>query len=251
MAVSFRADAAAGTGAGAASSTTITVPASAQVGDVAVIGAVIGSGSVTLTTPSGWAVRSGPDAQSSANSTSWLLSKTIAAGDPGSTVTLAFSASQRTAVQMTVLAGATETGLSVTSAAKGGASSTDTVPSVASVPGGSGFLAVLTNRTGTASQITCTVGSPYTVGANGSYATSGAAAPNVAVFTGYQLPSSTGSLGGENKTTNVNTVGVMYAVTVPAGGAAKLRLGSAAPSALYVGAASVQKVFLGSGQVWP
>lgn len=108
-AVTFRAGATTQTVTGT-SPGSITIPSGAQVGDVALIGVAHDDALVTMTTPSGWTLTtmdagSNPQASTASDTSTQVFHRVLQAGDPGSAVTLAFSAAANAVVGMAVFAG--------------------------------------------------------------------------------------------------------------------------------------------------
>lgn len=207
----FVADASYTSGTGTSSTSNVTIPVSAAANDVAIITAIHPTG--LLTTPTGWTVLSGPDPTSSSNANSYALIRTLASGDAGTTVLMSWSATNRVVAHLAVYRDATASGVSVTKITKAGASTTDLVPS-ATAPAGGVFHAAITTRAGFATATVESLGSPYTVGTNGTVATNGSSAPAMNIAAGYQLPSSTATLGGETETANQSHLSVSYAVVL-------------------------------------
>jgi hypothetical protein len=127
------------------SSLSITIPAGAAAGQVAVLTVNNSSSTNTLTTPTGWAVQSGPDVVGT-NSATWLFTKTLVSGDPGSSVSLAFGAAARVTADMAVYSGVTVTGVQVGLNSESTATATPTLPSLTGVPAGAAVHASFGRR---------------------------------------------------------------------------------------------------------
>lgn len=222
MAAAFRANALGNDGITANTTTcAVTIPAGAAVGDVALVVLENNASATTITTaPSGWTLKSGPDDNTASNS--WLYSKTIASGEPGSTVTWTFSATTRPVATMTVFSGATETGMTVATPNTDTTSvSSLTVPTIASVPAGAAVVALFgRNRTATSgTPADVTVASPYSQGGTDRAASAFAAGTNASTEVAYQLAASAGSYGGESLSiTGGTSRGTTYLVSLPATG---------------------------------
>lgn len=134
--VFLRATATAGGGATTnLSSLTITIPSTAKIGDIAVMTLGIVNNTSTLTTPTGWTVVDNTTDASGTAAAGWLLTKTIASGDPGSSVSLTFSNTCHPTATMRVYANATLTGAQLNKTAYGTtAATTFTLPTVTLVP---------------------------------------------------------------------------------------------------------------------
>jgi hypothetical protein len=199
-------------------SMTVTIPSAAQVGDVAVAHMLTSALSVTeVFTASGWTQRLGPDDSTAASNTfGHVFTKTIASGDPGSSVTFTHTNNRRMAGTLTVWAGVTETGLSSGTLADGSAGTTADLPTVASVQSGAAVIALFGRRSAVATQMSSvTVPSGYT--AADESRTNIATAGNIACRVGYKIAATPGSYGGETATTVTDThTGVDYLFVLPA-----------------------------------
>lgn len=82
-----------------------TIPASAQVGDIALLAATQATGVNTMTGPAGWTQIAGP-AVINSNITAYLWAKKLVAGDPGATVTVTATGGARFVGLMSVFSGA-------------------------------------------------------------------------------------------------------------------------------------------------
>src|SRR5438874_1695592 len=89
-------------------SLSITIPGAAAAGQVAVLFADVDSTTVTLTTPTGWTLRSGPDV---ATASGWVYTKTLVSGDVGTAQTLTYSAASKNGATMMVFSGVGEDGI--------------------------------------------------------------------------------------------------------------------------------------------
>lgn len=214
MAAAFRASALAGDGSSSGSSTlTFTIPATAQVGDVALIEATTGVNSVTLTTPSGWTKLSGPDLSASVTNTH-LLVRTLQAGDPGAGVTLTFSGSSRCDGVMAVYSGVTQTGLLWASQIDSTATTTPALPSLASVPAGAMVVALQGRRVGNETPATITPASGYTAaGTAQTNFTTGAV--ELTSTASHLVAASAGTQGGVNTASSPTSIGTSYLVALP------------------------------------
>lgn len=249
MAVAFRASAVGGAGQSATTSTiSITIPGTAVAGDVAAL-AVSTSGN-TVTTPTGWTLRSGPDAATSTDS--YLYTKTLVSGDVGASLTLTCSAAGRFLASMIVVSGATETGAVFGTVAGEASGTTPTLPSVASVPANSIVVAFITRRRGGTPAPTITY-------PNGGYTTTGGvttgygAAPEFATLGGYKIITTSGTYGGDVEATDTASVGNNYLIGFPPATTliSRLKIGSSLVDSIKVGSSTCAKVYVGSTQIWP
>lgn len=201
----------------------ITIPSSGVggtviAGDVATLQVLMSqAGTTTLTTPSGWSVSSGPDVASSAGARSYLLNKTLASGDIGTTLTLTFSAFTRVTATLEIESGVTTTGQVVGTPAVDATVSDGTppVPTVASVPAGSTVLCFM-GRATTSGATSPTVGLPsgFTTAAS-NVSTGYSATGNTTTASGRLDAASAGSYGGGSGTSSPNTAGIDYTIAYP------------------------------------
>lgn len=167
----------------------------------------------TLTTPSGWTLRSGPD-DPSTSARSWVFTRTLQAGDPGANVSLAgWAGSIRISAVIVVKSGVTETGIQIDKVSDGTATGTYTLPTLTGVPAGAVLTAAfLRRRSGAAGVIT--VPSPYTAQTNTDPANTYAAGANTFQRSGTVVTGG-GSVGGESGSTGVTSIGTNYLVSLP------------------------------------
>ena len=219
MSVAFRASASAGGGSTATvSSLSITVPTSGTggtvaAGDDAVIAVTASTSSVALTVPAGWTLVSGPD--KSYQNVSWLLRKTLVAGDLAASVSLVFSASVLATATMLVGTGTTTTGLLSGALIESSTTTTPKLPTVASVPSGALVFAFMGRRF--VGSTIPTLGLPAAFTAGPSAATNFAGGPELSSLAGWQVTTAAGSISGTG-TSSPNTVGVDYVIAYPATG---------------------------------
>jgi hypothetical protein len=205
MAGAFRTSVQAGNAATSTSSSlSITIPATAQPGDVAVL-TVATTNTSTLTTPTGWTVRSAD----TGTGMSYILTKTLVAGDINTAITLSFSATTKPTATIVVYSGVTETGLTLAKTVVSTATVTWTVPSVAATASGVVHYASASRTAGTI-QTTSTTPTTYTLAS--SSASSSTTAPNSSAFSFYKLTASSATVGGETHTLNQTNTGTAYAI---------------------------------------
>lgn len=213
MAVAFRASATANDASTTAQTNAVfTIPATAQVGDVAVVSLEDSNAGTTMTTPTGWTVQHGPDAGTAA-STSWLFSKTLASGEPGATVTFTKSSGSRYIGEMIVFSGCTDTGI-VVAATTGEASGTTTVIPTLTSPANAALITFVNRRRGGTPAPTITIPAGYTSVAQ--VTTNFGALPEICLKGGYKAATTAGTYGGETATTDTASVGSTYLVALPA-----------------------------------
>jgi len=203
---------------GTTSSFTITFPAAAAVDDIAVVTVNSLNTTVTLTTPTGWTLSSGPD-RASANS-GWLLYKVLTSADiTAGSVTLAFSAAQQCNAIMEVLRGATATGMLSALATDATSDTNAPSPSIASVPASAWFGLSFVYRIGATPPPDVGLITGYTQGAR--VASGNGASPEFSVECQYQIPGTAGTYGGETgtlATSGTNQTGLVYAIAFPSSG---------------------------------
>lgn len=206
-----------GATSGAPSSTSITIPAGAAIGDVALAVVQVTNTVTVSAAPSGWTLQSGPITDGTDNT--WLYSKTLVSGDPGTSVTWTFSSTTRPIIEMTVFTGVIDTGIQVaTPNTDSSATSTLTVPTLASVPAGAAVVALFgrarSGTSGTPADVTVT--SPYSQGANERASTAFSAGRNSCAEVAYQIAASAGSYGGESLSiTGGTSIGTTFLVALP------------------------------------
>jgi hypothetical protein len=213
MAVAYGQTAQAGDGQSSeTNSLVINIPGAAGATDVAVLWVECNS-NPSLSTPSGWTLRSGPDAVGT-NSTGWCFTRTLIAGDSGDPVTLSFSGTTRCVASMLTFTGGTETGLLIDVVTETSATNSPTLPSIASVPANS-MLAASFNRRRTGIPGNTTVPGGYTQPGGISPGTNYATGVNVFADSGYRLITTGGTYGGESGSTGVTAIGNNYLVVIP------------------------------------
>lgn len=222
MSAGFRADAIGAANSSAVTSSTIVVPTTGTggtvvAGDVARL--VVASTSTTatlsaVTSPGGtWTVRSGPDGPAAA----YLLTKTLAAGDIGATLTLTFTATGRITSQLNVYFDVTETGIVVaTPVIEASADTTALVPSLAAVTAGALVDVAFVTRVSSGVAPDVTVAAPYVQGASSRHATTSGTS-NLASEGAHRVAGAAGSYGGESLTTS-GGLSINYALALPAVG---------------------------------
>lgn len=212
--MAFRASATAGDGATSnVSSLSITIPATAQIGDVAVLNCAGTNTTQTLTTPTGWTLQ---DNSTLGSGQTWLFTKTLVSGDPGASVSLTWSGTVRPSAAMRVYSGVTLTGATFVNTQVGTAGTSFTVPSMTSVPAGANIDVAVSGRAAFAVADSASFPSPYT--AAGSAATAITSSPNSISAGGYEIAGTTGTYGGETVTLGENTSGVIYGSVLPSTG---------------------------------
>jgi hypothetical protein len=197
----------------ASASYTVTIPATAKVGDIAVVSLNGNSSSVTLTLPANWTLRSGPDVTSTATE-SWLATKVLTTADIGTTVTFTFSASIRATGYMEIVSGGTITGIQVYKTVLSAAATNIAVPAMTGVPAGAYISLHVCRRTGSGPAPVIQVPSPYST--DGTIGTAWTSSANLSQLIAHEIAATTGSYGGETTTADSSTAGSLYAVVIPA-----------------------------------
>lgn len=216
MAAVFRAAASAGNNqSSAVSSLGISIPAGAQVGDIAVLTAELLDTASAITTPSGWTLVTGPDTPGGGtNGESYVYLRTLTSGQPGSTVTLPITGgATRALAGMLVFDGVTSTGMDEEHTTEATSTTTLSVPTIPDVPGGSAVICVLSRRRGGTVAPTLTLPGGFTTGFD--IKTNYGSIPELALKAGYQVPSTTGDQGGSTGSSSLLTVGVNYLIVLP------------------------------------
>jgi len=194
----------------------ITIPADAQVGDIAVFSLQINNATANISTPpSGWTKQFGPDPTSTA-SECFLFTKQLVTGDPGSTVTFSLdgTGTGRGMFQMDVISGGTLTGAIFGKAIPGSAASSNTVPVLAGVPSGAYVSVHCMARLGSGTAPTITGPTGYTDDGD-TTSTVNASGANFTAKTVHKITTSAGSVGGETVSFSASCVGPVYAVAIP------------------------------------
>lgn len=222
MSAGFRADAIGAANASSVASSTIVVPTTGTggtvvAGDVARL--VVASTSATaalsaVTSPGGtWTVRSGRDVLPG-SAAAYLLTKTLAAGDIGATLTLTFTATGRITSQMNVYFDVTETGIAVaTPVIEASADTTALVPSLAAVTAGALIDVAFVTRVSSGIAPDVTVAAPYVQGTSSRHATTSGTS-NLASEGAHRVAGAAGSYGGESLTTS-GGLSINYALALP------------------------------------
>lgn len=211
--VAYRASATGNSGQTATgTSVPIIIPATAVAGDVASVVLVSTGGTATVTTPTGWTLVSGPD-RSGTNVSAWLYEKTIASGEPGSTVTFTLSTTVWTNAVMDVFFGATLTGRLFGALIETTSNAFATLPTVASVPAGSAVSGLYARRS--AASTTPDVTPPANYKGTVRAASANTGTNNVSTEGSYQIATTAGSYGGETATVNQNSLGINYLIVFP------------------------------------
>lgn len=203
------------------SAPTVTIPAGASIGNVAIVAFEINVSTGTFATPSGWTLLTGPVRLTSPSNTVYLFGKVLASGEPGSTVAFTYSETRRIVGTVSVFSGVTLTG-ALTASVGESASTSTTLPSLASVSAGSMVAGLYGREHSTASspQFTSTP-TGYTAG--GQSRSTYVDATNHIGRAVYQVASSGGTYGGETASTDLATSGVNLLLALPptsSGGAA-------------------------------
>lgn len=190
-------------------SAAFTIPVTAQVGDVATV-IIETAGSPTISAPAGWTLRAGPSSPAGGG-TAWCYTRTLTAGDPGSTVTWSFSANQRACAILDVVRGVTETGILIGTPTVGTGT---TVPTVGSVPAGAFFYVASAQRSGSTPPPDTSLPG-YTQGTRS--ANNPASGATVSAESFYKIVGASGTYGGETATiANNPSGGAIYALALPA-----------------------------------
>lgn len=212
MAAAFRASAQFGNGQTATTATNaIVIPSGCAIGDYCMISVDGGNDTATMTTPTGWTVLSGPDTNSTLQR-SYLFGKTLASGEPGSTLTLTNSAATRLISTLLAFSGVTATGIIVATPNIAASSTAPTLPTATGVAANSAIAAFMNHRLGQTSAPTLGLPAGYTSGS--SAASAYAALPNVAALNGYKIITTAGSYGGEAASSSPASTGVEYLVAL-------------------------------------
>lgn len=215
MATAYRVDATAGDGQSAtASSLALTIPASVAAGDVAYIAIGANSTSTTVTTPTGWTLKSGPDASGTVINC-YLYERVLTAGDAGATVTLTLSVAQKAAAELVVISGGTTTGLVWGKNVDAGGATSVTVPTLAGVPAGALMVALFPRRNAAPPAPDVALPAGYTAGSRAANAHASGAQNSIEAD--WRSISSAGTYGGESAAV-ASSAGTAYAIAVPAVG---------------------------------
>lgn len=198
-----------------ATSSTIVVPADAVAGDYARLAVSCTVAGATLTTPAGWTVLAGPTVQGT-NIVGYLLGKTLAAGDIGSTLTLTFSGSGKITSQMDVFSGVDPAGLIVAAPViESSSDTTTTLPTLAGVPADAVVSIAFVGRVSSGTPPDLTPPAGYSQSANSRHVTTAASSSNLSTEALYKVASAAGSQGGEAATTS-GGLSISFAVALPA-----------------------------------
>lgn len=216
MAVSFVAGAQSNNGQTSATLTaTFTIPASAQAGDTALLVVTQNTGANTFTPPSGWTtLRSGDFAATSLEGA--LFGKDLAAGEPGSSISVTASATSRFPGVLLVFRGTQLSSVTVTAATSTTSSTTLTSPSITTTVDNSFIVNFWISRTSNAAPAgTITVPANHT--ADTASTTAFTTSPNDIVQTSHlTTPGLAGSYGGQNATASLAAShAVIYTIAVP------------------------------------
>lgn len=236
----------------------LTIPATAQAGDVAVVIIATSSNPTMPSVPTGWDLDIGPVGDGSNTFRGFLLTADVAASgtnSPGSSVTFTISFTARIVATMLVFSGRTRTGRQFASTVE----TNDTahvIPTLTGVPAGADLVGATTRRRGGAVG-TITASGGYIEPTNGDVWTNfagGGTTVQAWAQGAYIENSGGGSVGGESWTGSVSSTGVTFLLALPAapaGGLNRLRIADAIPSAIRAGDSTVSKVYVGDTQVWP
>lgn len=199
---------------------TFSIPTSGNggtvaVGDIGILKVGSANDTVTLTTPTGWTLVSGPDTASTL-ARGWLFVKTFASGDIGGSIALTFSTAIRWNAQLTIVSGGTVTGMLSGAVVETASNTSAAIPTISSVPAGAFFDVAFVRRFGGSGAPDVTLVSGYQQGSAARAATNFANTPELSTEDMYKLVGSAGTYGGETATVNKNSVGVDYAVAIPA-----------------------------------
>lgn len=211
MAVTYRAGATANDGqTSTGSSAAVVIPATAQIGDVALFCMVQNSGSSLFTAPAGWTLKRGPDTiNSNLRTAIWV--KQLVSGEPGSTVTFTSNVGARLPGAMVVFAGTSAALASaVEISTKTTAGTSVTSPPIATAVDYSGIVGFWVLRDNTASpSATLTVPATHTAGAVSK--TAFGSAPNYTVASSYRTtPGVAGTYGTTTGTASESVTAVVY-----------------------------------------
>src|SRR3954453_12695071 len=179
---------------------TVTIPASAQVGDVALFTMSQNSAAATGTPPTGWTQVIAPVTSSANNQRIWLWKRQLVAGDPGSSVTFTSSVIARFIGILEVWSGVDFANVAATGGQNGATNSTSHVsPTITTTVAGT-FIANLWGiRSGTATAFTVTVPAGHT--ASTLVRTAFSAQPNYTIQSSrLTTPGAAGTYGGGTAT---------------------------------------------------
>lgn len=213
MAIAYRGGALLGDDAtGLVSSISATIPASAQVDDVALLSVVQGTGANTFTDPAGWTLLAGPD-RINANVSTSLWARKLIAGDPGSTVTVTASGGAHFVGVLEVFSGADtlaeiidSTGTTATAA------TTVASPALTTVEANCLIVNFWAVRSATIPPPSVTAPAAHTAG--GESNTAHAESPNFAVRASYRTAPTAGAWGGESATVSESATAITYSVAL-------------------------------------
>lgn len=235
----------------------LTIPATAQAGDVAAVIISCSSNPTMPTPPTGWDLDIGPVGDASNTFRAFLLTADVAASgtnSPGSTVTFTISFTSRIVGTILVFSGRTRTGRQFASTVEV-AGTTHVIPSLTGVPAGSDLVGATARRRGGAvGTITATGWTEPTDADVWTNFAGGGTTVQAWAQGAYIANSAGGSVGTWNWTGSVSSTGVTFLLSLPpapAGGLDRLRIGDAIPSAIRIGDSVVSKVYVGDTQVWP
>lgn len=216
MAVAYRAGAVANDGQTTNVTTVnVTIPASAQVGDVAMFVMAQNTGSAVFTGPAGWTSVSGPD-DNNTTLRSQVWAKQLGAGEAGTTAAFTSSASARLPGALSVFSGVDYAALSDAVASLTTAGTTHTSPPVTTSAAGVGIVSFWVLRSAAAAP-SPTVTLPGTHTADSLTRTAFTASPNYTIQASHlTTPGAAGNYGGLTATSSLAATSNVYTIALPA-----------------------------------
>lgn len=232
-----------------------TIPATAEEGDIVVIGIQSTESTPTVTSAPGWTLIRGP-ADLTGTSTAYAYAREVTAsgtGGPGWAFSIGWSETRRLSGAGVVLRGSTLAGVISNELIDSVSTSNASIALLNNVPAGSDLVAfTLLRRGGTVATDITTWPAAWTIEVEAK--TTFSNLPNLTTGAFYQAAGAAGTYGGGTVDTNNANLAISFTIAFPPAAPAtlnKFKLGSGAVDKIYYGSAEIQKLYLGSTQIWP